>query len=419
MLRERNLLKQTPIIAKNYKYRTWLSFIDNKTAIEFDNIYFNSEIEIEIEVIVDNITNNIEHLISLSDSTPLIRFEKNEYSEDTIVIGTNQIIPIKHQEAKVRRIKLNKNFFILDNNEPIPCTQYPISQAFIVLGYLGSKSNNITTTCKIKRLIIRRGDAEELDFLPAYFSKTRSGLYNRKTNLISMATLDKEDFRFGNSYSLYQKRITTLNLPIKFKDLEAKKLCVENYGGVQGFSNSTKNVSGIAGEITYRQAINISYFSTYQNGEFIGNNIKSFNEFFNFKNIREISTYNNTSFRGCSKLEELVLPDTEHLLILRGLIIGSTAIKTIVIPKNVIFYDADYSPFACADKLKTVVFLNPLPPIAKHSIYVQDPHVGTSFTEVYVPDNSIDLYRTAYNYNIPSGMIKPLSQYTKGIYNAT
>ena len=76
MLRERNLLKQTPIIAKNFKYRTWLSFIDNKTAIEFDNIYFNSEIEIEIEFIVDNITNNIEHLISLSDSTPLIRFEK-------------------------------------------------------------------------------------------------------------------------------------------------------------------------------------------------------------------------------------------------------------------------------------------------------------------------------------------------------
>lgn len=77
MLKERNLLKQTPIIAKNYKYRTWLSFLDNKTAIEFDNIYFNSEIEIEIEFIVDNITNNIEHLISLSDGTPLIRFEKN------------------------------------------------------------------------------------------------------------------------------------------------------------------------------------------------------------------------------------------------------------------------------------------------------------------------------------------------------
>lgn len=418
MLKERNLLKQTPIIAKNYKYRTWLSFLDNKTAIEFDNIYFNSEIEIEIEFIVDNITNNIEHLISLSDGTPLIRFEKNEHSDDTIVIGLNQVIPIKHQEAKVRRIKLNKNFFILDDNEPIPCTQYPNSRALIVLGYLGSEPNNITTTCKIKRLIIRRGDTEEFDFLPAFFSKTRSGMYDRETNLLSMASLDKEDFRFGN-FNLYQKEITTLNLPIKFKDIETKKLCVENYGGVQGFSNSTKNVSGIAGEITYRQARNISYFSTYRNGEFIGNNIKSFNEFFNFKNIREISQYNNTSFRDCSKLKELVLPDTEHLLILKGLIFGNTAIETIVIPKNVIFDDADYSPFARADKLKTVVFLNPLPPIAKHSIYFQDPHVGTSFTEVYVPDNSIDLYITAHNYNIPSEMIKPLSQYKGRIYNAT
>lgn len=418
MLRKRNLLKQTPIIAKNYKYRTWLSFLDNKTAIEFDNIYFNSEIEIEIEFIVDNITNNIEHLISLSDGTPLIRFEKNEHSDDTIVIGLNQVIPIKHQKGKVRRIKLNKNFFILDDNEPIPCTQYPNSRALIVLGYLGSEPNNITTTCKIKRLIIRRGDTEEFDFLPAFFSKTRSGLYNRKTNLVSMASLDKEDFRFGN-FNLYQKEITTLNLPIKFKDIETKKLCVENYGGVQGFSNSTKNVSGIAGEITYRQARNISYFSTYRNGEFIGNNIKSFNEFFNFKNIREISQYNNTSFRDCSKLKELVLPDTEHLLILKGLIFGNTAIETIVIPKNVIFDDADYSPFACANKLKIVVFLNPLPPIAKHSIYFQDPHVGTSFTEVYVPDNSIDLYITAHNYNIPSEMIKPLSQYKGRIYNAT
>lgn len=51
--------------------------------------------------------------------------------------------------------------------------------------------------------------------------------------------------------------------------------------------------------------------------------------------------------------------------------------------------------------------------------YTTNQFFGTSFTEVYVPDNSIDLYRTAYNYNIPSGMIKPLSQYTKGIYNAT
>ena len=106
--------------------------------------------------------------------------KKNEHSDDTIVIGQNQIIPIKHQEAKVRRIKLNKNFFILDNNEPIPCTQYPNSQALIVLGYLGSKSNNITTTCKIKRLIIRRGDTEELEFLPAFFSKTRSGFTTEK-----------------------------------------------------------------------------------------------------------------------------------------------------------------------------------------------------------------------------------------------
>lgn len=416
MLRKRNLLKQTPIIAKNYKYRTWLSFIDNRTAFEIDNIYLTPDIEIDIEFIVDDVTSNIEHLISLFDGTPLIRFEKNEHSEDTIVIGQNQIIPIKHQKGKVRRIKLNKNFFILDDNEPIPCTQYPNSRALIVLGYLGSEPNNITTTCKIKRLIIRRGDTEEFDFLPAFFSKTRSGLYNRKTNLLSMASLDKEDFRFGD-FNLYQKEITTLNLPIKFKDIETKKLCVENYGGVQGFSNSTKNVSGIAGEITYRQARNISYFSTYRNGEFIGNNIKSFNEFFNFKNIQEISQYNNTSFRDCSKLKELVLPDTEHLLILKGLIFGNTAIETIVIPKNVIFDDADYSPFACADKLKTVVFLNPLPPIAKHSIYFQDPHVSTSFTEVYVPDNSIDLYRTAHNYNIPSEMIKPLSQYKGRIYN--
>jgi len=233
-----------------------------------------------------------------------------------------------------------------------------------------------------------------------------------------MVSLDKQDFNFGD-FNLYQKDLTILNLPIRFSDKEAKKLCVENYGGVQGFSNSTKNVSGIAGEITYRQARNISYFSTYRNGEFIGNNIKSFNEFFNFKNIREISPYSNNSFRNCSKLKELVLPDTENLLTLKGLIFGNTAIETIVIPKNVIFDDADYSPFACADKLKTVVFLNPLPPIAKHSIYFQDPHVGTSFTEVYVPDNSIDLYITAHNYNIPSEMIKPLSQYKGRIYNAT
>lgn len=98
------------------------------------------------------------------------------------------------------------------------------------------------------------------------------------------------------------------------------------------------------------------------------------------------------------------------------MIFENTAIKTIVIPKNVIFNDTNSSIFARADKLKTVVFLNPTPPIANHSVY--DP-IDTFFTEVYVPDNSIDLYITAHNYNIPSEMIKPLSQYKGRIYNAT
>lgn len=412
MLSNRILLKQTPRIAKTFYYKAWLSFINNKTAIEFDNIYLTPDIEIDIEFIVDDITNNIEHLISLFDGTPLIRFEKNEHSEDTIVIGQNQIIPIKHQKGKVRRIRLNKNFFILDNNEPIPCTQYPNSRALIVLGYLGSNPNNITTTCKIKRLIIRRGDTEEIDFLPAYFSKTRNGLYNRKTNQVSMVSLDKQDFNFGD-FNLYQKDLTFLNLPIRFSDKEAKKLCVENYGGVQGFSNSNKIVSGIAGEITRRQAGNVTHFSMYRNGEVVSN-IRSFYEFFLFSGIQEISQYNNTSFRGCSNLENIVLPDTTHLLILNGMIFENTAIKTIVIPKNVIFNDTNSSIFARADKLKTVVFLNPTPPIANHSVY--DP-IDTFFTEVYVPDNSIELYRKAHNYNIPSNMIKPLSQYKGRIFN--
>ena len=336
MLRKRNLLKQTPSIAKLFYYKKWLSFIDNRTAFEFDNIYLTPDIEIDIEFIVDDVTSNIEHLISLFDGTPLIRFEKNEHSEDTIVIGQNQIIPIKHQKGKVRRIKLNKNFFILDDNEPIPCTQYPNSRALIVLGYLGSEPNNITTTCKIKRLIIRRGDTEEFDFLPAFFSKTRSGLYNRKTNQVSMVSLDKQDFNFGD-FNLYQKDLTFLNLPIRFRDKEAKKLCVENYGGVQGCSNSNskKIVSGIAGEITRRQAGNVTHFSMYRNGEFIGNNIKSFYEFFLFRGIQEISQYNNTSFRDCSKLKELVLPDTEHLLILKGLIFVFITIEQPKLIRNI------------------------------------------------------------------------------------
>ena len=92
-----------------------------------------------------------------------------------------------------------------------------------------------------------------------------------------------------------------------FEDEEVKRICVANFGGLNGITNSgygKKGVAGIEGEVTYEQVLAVTDIGTL----FANNNsIVRFNELVYFKNIIMIA---NSAFNKCSLMQEITLPNT-------------------------------------------------------------------------------------------------------------
>lgn len=90
-----------------------------------------------------------------------------------------------------------------------------------------------------------------------------------------------------------------------FEDNEVKRICVENFGGVNGITQASygkTGVVGIEGEVTYEQVLAVTAIDSL----FTGNKtIARFNEFVYFKNLTFIG---NASFQGCSNLQDVSLP---------------------------------------------------------------------------------------------------------------
>lgn len=99
------------------------------------------------------------------------------------------------------------------------------------------------------------------------------------------------------------------NTPIVFEDPEVKRICVGNFGGESGITNwryGTIGIKGIAGELTYRQALGVSQFvDVFRNNKII----TKFNELQHFRKLVNISGL----FLGCSELIETTIPE-EHKL---------------------------------------------------------------------------------------------------------
>ncbi len=97
-----------------------------------------------------------------------------------------------------------------------------------------------------------------------------------------------------------------LYVVMAFEDNEVKRICVTNFGGLNGITNSTygkTGVAGIKGEVTYEQVLAVTNIGTlFKNNK----SIVRFNELVYFKNINMIA---NNAFDSCSLMQEITLPN--------------------------------------------------------------------------------------------------------------
>ena len=122
-----------------------------------------------------------------------------------------------------------------------------------------------------------------------------------------------------------------------FEDPEVKRICVENFGGVSGITNSkigTVGIPGKAGEVSYEQILAVKNlkFLFYDNKL-----IKKFNELVYFVNLE---TLNQKEFENCSFMEEITLP---NILITSALtFINCKALKKLSTPYGLRLTTAAY-----------------------------------------------------------------------------
>ena len=125
------------------------------------------------------------------------------------------------------------------------------------------------------------------------------GVMDTKNNIFYAYTNKDNNAVYGSA--------TYNDVVMAFEDEEVKRICVANFGGLNGITNSgygKKGVAGIEGEVTYEQVLAVTNIGTL----FAYNNsIVRFNELVYFKNIIMIA---NSAFNKCSLMQEITLPNT-------------------------------------------------------------------------------------------------------------
>ncbi|MCI6619635.1 MAG: BspA family leucine-rich repeat surface protein [Prevotella sp.] len=136
--------------------------------------------------------------------------------------------------------------------------------------------------------------------------------------------------------SRFRRRIMSVvnaDAPIRFADAEVKRICVDNFGGLNGISNAkygTVGVKGLDGEVTYRQARAVTNIGMLFNNNTV---ITSFMEFELFRNA---NIQDGQAFRNCVNLERIALPEGCNVY---GYLTFHTCKKLQVIRcKNITFY---------------------------------------------------------------------------------
>ena len=108
------------------------------------------------------------------------------------------------------------------------------------------------------------------------------GVMDTKNNIFHAYTNKDNNVVYGSA--------TYNDVVMAFEDEEVKRICVANFGGLNGITNSDygkTGVAGIAGEVTYEQVLAVTNIGTlFENN----NSIVRFNELVYFKNIKMIAS---------------------------------------------------------------------------------------------------------------------------------
>lgn len=230
------------------------------------------------------------------------------------------------------------------------------------------------------------------------------------------------------------------NMPkdyIKFADPVVEKICAENYGDKVGttYINALNVVQINDWGPFYNKALtsfdeleyfsNISYIGHggFRNSKVSIQDVKLPNltklggHTFEGTNIKRVSDLGSLSaittwdyaytFNGCSQLEYVKLPDTLKQIASR-MFIECPKLLTIDLGKNVEKI-AEWFCYNCKS-LNNVILKTLTPPSFISSTFFLSGSTSST-VNIYVPDESVDLYKAADVWSTRADYVKPLSEY--------
>lgn len=146
---------------------------------------------------------------------------------------------------------------------------------------------------------------------------------------------------------------------------------------------------------------------------------------FNELELFGVTIFNAAHFDACSSLREIKLPLVLKSISATGRLFGSTKLTQLIIPEGVTYIRADWYFYSShvvylelpstittvgrhlmrCEALYTVVCKATTPPVSNEA-FVNNANV------IYVPDDSVDDYKSAQYWSSLASIIKPMSAYT-------
>ena len=235
--------------------------------------------------------------------------------------------------------------------------------------------------------------------------------------------------------SLFRRRLSMMQREyniIRFTDPEVKRILVAKYGGATG--GELGNIPGYAGEVTYKQAGSITRIGPeFDNphgdgGLFSHNNvITSLEDLKYLHNVKTINWFGlvdipnlthanfiNIEYLGNAflvwgnKLKEVKLPNLREIT-RNECLVSWQHIETIDIGPHIRKFM--WLSFFRIPTLKRIIVRAKTPPEAPDEWLYPTEHIEDWTGKLYVPDESVALYKSTNGYQYLSNYIRPLSEY--------
>lgn len=235
--------------------------------------------------------------------------------------------------------------------------------------------------------------------------------------------------------SIFRRRLIMMHREqqiIHFHDLEVKRILVEKYGGATG--GELGNVAGYPGEITHKQASQITYIGPkFDNPHGEGGLLSHNNKIVSLEDLKYLRRLNTIDWFGL-----VSLPNLEHAnfanieYIGNGFLAWGNKLKNLNLPnlreitRNECITSwtdietIDIGPYARRfmwlsffriPTLKRFILRAITPPQAPVGWLGPTERVEDWYGKLYVPDESVTLYKNTDGYQYLSNHIHPLSEY--------